>query len=227
MKKNVAKILIMMLIVSTLVGCGKKNDTSETTEATTVETTTETVSEETSEVTTEVEATTTEATSTEATKSETEDKTETGTVSDKKTDSANSDDEYWNEYPLSMNGKSVYIKKFEELSFNKDLTVYREGKEITNEENYKTNGVILFESDNCSIMFYVDNNSFLNDMKEVFPNSADIENTTGQASVIYDNNNALYYYTVDNETYLYCFVTPLQGSFNPDSFNKYFDYVIK
>lgn len=198
MKKNVAKILIMMLIVSTLVGCGKKNDTSETTEATTVETTTETVSEETSEVTTEV-----ETTSTEATESETKDKTEAGTVSDKKTDSADiSSDEYWTEYPMiTSDGKKIYIKKTENYTFNPD-DIVPNSDNVTYKDQYNSFYGLTFVNENGTISFWFLDEESLNTFKSNYSEFKDITNKDITFQACTGDLGVCYYYKVNDNQYI-------------------------
>lgn len=228
MKKNVAKILIMMLIISTLVGCGKKNDTSETTEATTVETTTETVSEETSEVTTEVEATTTEAT-----ESETEDKTETGTVSDKKTNSADiSSDEYWTEYPLSTtDGNTIYVKKTEGLSFNEstmtDMTNDSGEKiQLTRKEKYEKDGWIEFDTDdNKTICIYTGGADEINIMAS---DSSEYKTDDGKTILAQGDSLIKLCYVIDDNHCVCCMAWNNDfSSITSDDIAKYFDFVIQ
>ena len=220
-----------MLIVSTLVGCGKKNDTSETTEATTVETTIETtaenVSEETSEITTEVEATTTEAT-----EFETEDKTETRTVSDKKTDSANiSSDEYWTEYPLTTDENTIYIKKTEGLSFNEstmtDMTDDSGEKiQLTRKEKYEKDGWIEFDTDdNKTICIYTGGPDEISIMAS---DSSEYKTDDGKTILVQGDALIKLCYVIDDNHCVCCMAWNNDFSnITSDDIAKYFDFVIQ
>ena len=239
MKKSVAKILIMMLIISTLVGCGKKNDTSETTEATTVETTTETttetISEETSEVTTEVEATTTEAISTEATESETKDKTEAGTVSDKKTDNIVIDAEkYWADYPLNLSdAKKLYIAKDNNFSFNASKEYMVDNESLSYQEYYNKYNSFLIEDETkskvVSVRYEIVDSATIKETASYYPDTTNITNVNNyEVTIGSDEHWAVAWAKITENEYLRLSITDYNtDSIDINNYKTVFDFIIK